>query len=168
MALIVITIFCLCFVVAIFGWWTLLLIPLFIGAAILDGIIKDNDAQKRAEREREQAYRDRIENADFNIGFFNKEEFYKEILDSSAREILEDMTYSYFYKSLNLYLKGDQRLSIDARKDVSSFLSYGLSNYFLTYFKYDNYAKEDIKEKLKCFLNEESIKSIVEGYLNNI
>lgn len=100
--------------------------------------------------------------------FFNKEEFYKEILDSSAREILEDMTYSYFYKSLNLYLKGDQRLSIDARKDVSSFISYGLSNYFLIYFKYDNYAKEDIKEKLKCFLNEESIKSIVEGYLNNI
>ena len=28
--------------------------------------------------------------------------------------------------------------------------------------------KEDIKEKLKCFLNEKSIKSIVEGYLNNI
>lgn len=78
MALIVITIFCLCFVVAIFGWWTLLLIPLFIGAAILDGIIKDNDAQKRAEREREQAYRDRIENADFNIGFFNKEEYRRE------------------------------------------------------------------------------------------
>ena len=55
-----------------------MLIPLFIGAAILDGIIKDNDAQKRAEREREQAYRDRIENADFNIGFFNKEEYRRE------------------------------------------------------------------------------------------
>lgn len=67
MALIVITIFCLCFVVAIFGWWTLLLIPLFIGAAILDGIIKDNDAQKRAEREREQTYRERIEECDANL-----------------------------------------------------------------------------------------------------
>lgn len=89
MALIVITIFCLCFVVAIFGWWTLLLIPLFIGAAILDGIIKDNDAQKRAEREREQAYRDRIENADFNIGFFNKEEYRRE----KAAAVKDYMTY---------------------------------------------------------------------------
>lgn len=72
MALIVITIFCLCFVVAIFGWWTLLLIPLFIGAAILDGIIKDNDAQKRAEREREQAYRDRIEKCRLQYWIFQQ------------------------------------------------------------------------------------------------
>ena len=78
------------------------------------------------------------------------------------------MTYSYFYRSLNFYLKCDPRLNLDSRKDVSSFVSYGISNYLLTYFKYDNYMKEDIKEKIKCFLNERSIKSIVEGYLNNI
>lgn len=100
--------------------------------------------------------------------FFKKEELFKEILDSSAKDILEEMTYSYFYRSFNLYLKSDPRLNLDSRKDVSSFVSYGISNYLLTYFKYDNYMKEDIKEKLKCFLNERSIKSIVEGYLNNI
>lgn len=100
--------------------------------------------------------------------FFKKEELFKEILDSSAKDILEEMTYSYFYRSFNLYLKYDPRLNLDSRKDVSSFISYGISNYLLTYFKYDNYMKEDIKEKLKCFLNERSIKSIVEGYLNNI
>lgn len=100
--------------------------------------------------------------------FFKKEELFKEILDSSAKDILEEMTYSYFYRSFNLYLKCDPRLNLDSRKDVSSFISYGISNYLLTYFKYDNYMKEDIKEKLKCFLNERSIKSIVEGYLNNI
>lgn len=100
--------------------------------------------------------------------FFKKEELFKEILDSSAKDILEEMTYSYFYRSFNLYLKCDPRLNLDSRKDVSSFISYGISNYLLTYFKYDTYMKEDIKEKLKSFLNERSIKSIVEGYLNNI
>lgn len=100
--------------------------------------------------------------------FFKKEELFKEILDSSAKDILEEMTYSYFYRSFNLYLKCDPRLNLASRKDVSSFISYGISNYLLTYFKYDNYMKEDIKEKIKCFLNERSIKSIVEGYLNNI
>ena len=78
------------------------------------------------------------------------------------------MTYSYFYKALNLYLKQDNRLNLDGRKDISSFFSYGISNRLLTYFKYENYTKEDIKEKIKAFLNEENIKSIVEGYLNNI
>lgn len=100
--------------------------------------------------------------------YFNKEDFYKDILDSSAKDILEEMTYSYFYKALNLYLKQDNRLNLDGRKDISSFFSYGISNRLLTYFKYDNYTKEDIKEKIKAFLNEENIKSIVEGYLNNI
>ena len=99
---------------------------------------------------------------------YEKETFHKEILASSAKDILEDMTYSYFYKSLNLYLKIDKRLTLDARKDISSFISYGLSNYLLTYFKNEDYAKEDISEKLKSFLNGETIKSIVEGYLNNI
>lgn len=37
------------------------------GAAILDGIIKDNDARKRAERDKEQAYRERIEECDANL-----------------------------------------------------------------------------------------------------
>ena len=67
MPFIVFFIFCLFIVVAFFGWWTLLLIPLFIGAAILDGIIKDNDARKRAERDKEQAYRERIEECDVNL-----------------------------------------------------------------------------------------------------
>lgn len=67
MPFIIFFIFCLFFVVAYFGWWTLLLIPLFIGAAILDGIIKDNDAQRKAEREREKSYRERIEECDANL-----------------------------------------------------------------------------------------------------
>ena len=96
------------------------------------------------------------------------EQIISSILDSSAKDILEEMTYSYFYKALNLYLKQDNRLNLDGRKDISSFFSYGISNRLLTYFKYENYTKEDIKEKIKAFLNEENIKSIVEGYLNNI
>ena len=50
--------------------------------------------------------------------FFKKEELFKEILDSSAKDILEEMTYSYFYRSFNLYLKSDPRLNLDSRKDV--------------------------------------------------
>lgn len=47
MALIVITILCLCFVVAIFGWWALLLIPLFIIAAIIKEHQDFKDFEKR-------------------------------------------------------------------------------------------------------------------------
>ena len=100
--------------------------------------------------------------------YYDNDEFYKEILDSSAKDILEEYTYSYFYRALILYLKEDKRLGLDSRKDIASFISYGISNNLLTHFKYDNYTKEDVKNKIQAFLNVQNIKSLVEGYLNNI
>ncbi len=91
MPFIVFFIFCLFIVVAFFGWWTLLLIPLFIGAAILDGIIKDNDARKKAEREREKSYRDRIKNAYIGVDYFKEEESKPEL----AAAVKDYMSYCH-------------------------------------------------------------------------
>ncbi len=46
MALVVFTIFCLFFVIAVLGWWSLLLIPLYSIAAI----IKDYQDRKKWEK----------------------------------------------------------------------------------------------------------------------
>lgn len=100
--------------------------------------------------------------------FFENEELYREILNSSANDILKESTYSYFNKALNYYLKEHSNISFDARKDIASFLSYGISNQLINCFKINGYNKDDVKIKVKAFLNEQSLNSIVEGYLNNI
>lgn len=100
--------------------------------------------------------------------YYENEDFYKEILSSSAKDILEESTYSYFFRALNLYLKGEKKLNIDLRKDLASFISYGITKQMLLYFSYENYTKEDVYIKIHALLNEDTIKAIVEGYLNNI
>ncbi len=100
--------------------------------------------------------------------YYNNEVFYKELLRSSAKDILEEYTYAYFYKVILKYLSSERKLTVDARIDVCMFLSFGASNLMLNYFKNDSYGKEDVKIKVEAFLNGGVIKSIVEGYLNNI
>ena len=99
--------------------------------------------------------------------YYKNAELYREILSSSARDILIDATYIYFSKSLVYYLEKTFNLSLDDRKEISSFMSHGISNVLIDYLKNENYELEEIKIKVKAFLNEETLKYIVEGYSKN-
>ena len=99
--------------------------------------------------------------------YYKNAELYREILSSSARDILIDATYIYFSKSLVYYLEKTFNLSLDARKEISSFISHGISNILIDYLKNENYELEETKIKVKAFLNEETLKYIVEGYSKN-
>lgn len=91
---------------------------------------------------------------------FKNEDFNREILVSSAKEILEEFSFSYLYRSLILYL-AQFRLSIDVQKETARFYGKAAANQILFYFKNADYTKEEIYLKLNYLFNEQILKFAV-------
>lgn len=96
---------------------------------------------------------------------YEKEFLFKEILKSSANDIIQEFTFSYFYRSLLFYLN-KFNLSIDAKKDVDRFLTNSITNQLLYYYSNGDYFKTELFKKMECLINEDVINYIVNNYKN--
>ena len=97
---------------------------------------------------------------------YEEEDFNREILNSLSKDIVEEFTFSYLYKAFAEYLQ-KYKLNIDQSKEVSRFIIYGLNYQTLHYFKTGNYTEEELYQKIKVFVNDSNIKTIISNYLKN-
>lgn len=94
---------------------------------------------------------------------YKNEEFNKDVLNSGAKDILEEYSFSYLYRSFNSYLEKFD-LRIDSIKDISRFLSKGAAEQILFYFAHGDYTKEEIIKKISYLINEKNLIGIVKNY----
>ncbi|MBP5694659.1 MAG: hypothetical protein J6X03_04365 [Bacilli bacterium] len=88
---------------------------------------------------------------------FKNEDFNREILVSSAKDILEEYAFSYLYRSFILYL-AQYRLTIDNQKETARFYGKAVASQLLFYFKNADYTKEEIYLKMNFLFNEQLLK----------
>lgn len=88
---------------------------------------------------------------------FKNEDFNREILVSSAKDILEEYAFSYLYRSFILFL-AQYRLTIDNQKETARFYGKAVASQLLFYFKNADYTKEEIYLKMNFLFNEQLLK----------
>ena len=88
---------------------------------------------------------------------FKNEDFNREILVSSAKDILEEYAFSYLYRSFILYL-AQYHLTIDNQKETARFYGKAVASQLLFYFKNADYTKEEIYLKMNFLFNEQLLK----------
>ena len=94
---------------------------------------------------------------------YKNEEFNKDVLNSGAKDILEEYTFSYLYRSFNIYLE-KYELRIDSKKDISRFFSKAIAEQLLYYFAHGDYNKQEIFKKLTYLVNEKNLEFVVQNY----
>ncbi len=94
---------------------------------------------------------------------FLNEDFNREILKSSAKDVLEEFSFSYLYRALNNLLKSYD-LRIDGIKDISRYLSKATSSQILYYFGHEDYLKDEIYQKITYLINKDIIAYVVKNY----
>ena len=94
-------------------------------------------------------------------------DFFTEILSSSAREIVEEAIFSYFYKAFSSYLN-KFNLGIDSKIDLSRFFSNSLTYQSIYYLQKKEYKIEEIVDKLLSFINEDTVAVIIQNYSKKI
>lgn len=107
---------------------------------------------------------DRI--VDDYLGFlFSDENFYREINESNAKDVLLEFSISFLYRSLLIYLNR-YKLLIDSKKEIARFVASSLAHQTLYYFAQPEFTKREIKAKLNVFINAEMIDKFVNNYRN--
>ena len=91
---------------------------------------------------------------------FVNEEFNREILVSSAKDILEEFSFSYLYRSFILYLS-QYKLTLDIQKDTARFYGKAVAGQILHYFKNADYTSDEIYLKINYLFNEQVFKSLI-------
>lgn len=94
---------------------------------------------------------------------YRNEEFNKDVLNSGAKDILEEYSFSYLYRSFNSYLEKFE-LRIDSIKDISRFISKAAAEQILFYFAHGDYTKNEIFRKISYLINENNLVCIVKNY----
>ena len=94
---------------------------------------------------------------------FSNEDFNREILKSSAKDVLEEFSFSYLYRSKNNILKMYD-LRIDGIRDISRYLSKATSSQILYYFAHEDYLKDEIYQKITYLINKDLIDYLVKNY----
>ena len=92
-----------------------------------------------------------------------EEDFNREILKSSAKDVLEEFSFSYLYRSMNNLLKMYD-LRIDGIRDISRYLSKATSSQILYYFAHEDYLKDEIYQKITYLINKDLIDYLVKNY----
>ena len=107
---------------------------------------------------------DRI--VDDYLGFlFSDENFYREINESNAKDVLLGFSISFLYRSLLIYLNR-YKLLTDSKKEIARFVASSLAHQTLYYFAQPELTKREIKVKLNVFINAEMIDKLVNNYRN--
>lgn len=96
---------------------------------------------------------------------YKNEDFNKDVLNSGAKDILEEYTFSYLYRAFNIYLE-KYDLRIDSKKDISRFFSKAIAEQLLYYFAHGDYDKEEIYKKLSYLVNDKNLEFLIENYRN--
>lgn len=99
--------------------------------------------------------------------YFESYEFFSDILESSANEIITEMIFSYLYKSFSEYL-AKYKLGIDSKKDLARFFANSLTYQSTYYLNQKEYSSNEIVLKLLLFINAESVDNIVKIYTKHI
>ena len=94
---------------------------------------------------------------------YKNENFNKDVLNSGAKDILEEYTFSYLYRSFNIFLE-KYELRIDSKKDISRFFSKAIAEQLLYYFAHGDYSKQEIFKKLTYLINEKILELVIENY----
>lgn len=98
---------------------------------------------------------------------FNNENFNREVMQSNAKDILNEFIYSNLYKTMILYLK-KYKLNIAQKKEESVFLSKCLTDYMLYLFENENNTSEEINEKMMTFFSEDIVLNITKSYISSL
>lgn len=100
------------------------------------------------------------------LGFlFSDENFYREINESNAKDVLLEFSISFLYRSLLIYLNR-YKLLTDSKKEIARFVASSLAHQTLYYFAQPELTKREIKVKLNVFFNAEMIDKLVNNYRN--
>ncbi len=96
---------------------------------------------------------------------YTNEEFNKEVLNSSAKDIVQEYSFSFLYRSFNKYLEKFS-LRVDSLKDISRLISKAVGEQILFYFGHGDYTKDEIFQKISYLMNSDLLNLIVKNYKN--
>lgn len=97
-------------------------------------------------------------------GFLFKDaDFNRDIIDSNVKEVLVTYLISFMQKSI-VNLLSTYEISKEAKMDIGRFISYGVVNQALYYFKNDEYSLNDIVSKILIYMNDHAIDRILVNY----